>query len=415
MRRRLTGLTTRGRCVLAAGVAAAVCGLVLDERDLLRVAVFAAVLPLLAAAAVGRTRVRLHAERRLVPPRTPIGGDAEVHLDVRSTAPLATGGLLLEDTVPYALGQRPRFVVERLSRHGAVQLRYRVHPALRGVHPVGPLVARVTDPFGLAEAARELGGRQQLTAHPVVVPLAGLPTGCGRGSGEQGAGRLRAGQGEDDAVVRAYRHGDDLRKVHWRSTARRDELVVRVEEQPWRGGATVLLDHRVAAHRGSGPSSSLEWAVSMAASVAVHLQRHGQQVRLLAADAPVAAPEADPGPDGCIDAVLDALAALVPSGHRELCGGRSLSGGQELVAVLGAVGPGAVETLLQARPQGGRAVLLDVDAWAAGVQPGTTDPAEAARLLTAAGWTVAVATPASRMPAVWAEVCGARTPVAVPQ
>ena len=87
--------------------------------------------------------------------------------------------------------------------------------------------------------------------------------------------------GEDDAVVRPYRHGDDLRKVHWRSTARRDELMVRVEERPWRGGTTVLLDHRLVAHRGSGPGASLEWAVSLAASICLHLHRYGHQVRLV--------------------------------------------------------------------------------------------------------------------------------------
>ena len=59
MLRALSGLTTRGRCLLAAGIAAAVCSLVLNERDLLRVAVFVVALPLLVAAFISATRLRI--------------------------------------------------------------------------------------------------------------------------------------------------------------------------------------------------------------------------------------------------------------------------------------------------------------------------------------------------------------------
>ena len=69
------------------------------------------------------------------------------------------------------------------------------------------------------------------------------------------------GSGAEDAATREYRYGDDLRKVHWRSTARVGELMVRREEQPVHSRATVLLDGRRGAHRGSGPGSSFEYAV----------------------------------------------------------------------------------------------------------------------------------------------------------
>ncbi|MER6878609.1 DUF58 domain-containing protein, partial [Amycolatopsis sp. NPDC000673] len=275
MLRALSGLTTRGRCLLAAGIAAAVCSLVLNERDLLRVAVFVVALPLLVAAYISATRLRLGAARALRPDRVAAGSTGEVDLELWRSGRLPGGEVLLEDGVPYALGSRPRFVVERLPHDRRVLLRYPLRPAMRGIQQVGPLRATITDPFGLCEFERELIGHSRLVVVPRVVPLWGLPGGAGAGAGDDGSVRLHSGQGEPDVIVRHYRTGDDMRKVHWRSTARRDEIMVRIEERPWRGGTTVLLDHRAAAHHGSGPTASLEWAVSFAASVSLHLRRTG--------------------------------------------------------------------------------------------------------------------------------------------
>ncbi|GAA4026206.1 DUF58 domain-containing protein [Allokutzneria multivorans] len=406
MRGALSGLTTRGRCLLAAGIAAALCALVLNERDLLRVAIFAVALPVLAAALAAGARVGLVALRHVMPERVHVGNAAEVRVELRSTGRVPSGGLLLEDGVPYALGSRPRFVVERMSRKSSVGLRYPLQPVLRGVHQLGPMRARITDPFGLAEFERELGGTSRLIVAPKIVGLSGLPVGAGLGTGDDGAIRLRTGQGEDDAIVRQYRHGDDMRKVHWRSTARRDELMVRVEERPWRGGIAVLLDARESAHRGSGPSSSLEWAVSLTASICLHLHRHGQHVRLSTEDGHALAGGQSDGGHSDTE-VLDALAALRPSHRRDLACSNDPGSGRELIAVLGATTPSAVHELIKYRQRSVRslAVLLDVKSWAGSSEEGAADPQEVARLLTSAGWGVMIADARTPMTTVWTRLC----------
>jgi hypothetical protein len=121
--RALSGLTTRGRCLLAAGLAAAVCSFVLNERDLLRVAVFVVALPLLVAVFISATRLRIGATRALRPQRVAVGGAGEVQLELWRSGRLPAGEILLEDGVPYALGSRPRFVVERLPHDRRVALR----------------------------------------------------------------------------------------------------------------------------------------------------------------------------------------------------------------------------------------------------------------------------------------------------
>ena len=76
-------------------------------------------------------------------------------------------------------------------------------------------------------------------------------------------------------------NGDELRRVHWRSTARYGELMVRREEQRWRNRALLLLDTRRISHYGTGMASSFEFAVSAAASVGVHVAREGLDGELI--------------------------------------------------------------------------------------------------------------------------------------
>lgn len=413
MLRALSGLTTRGRCLLAAGIAAAVCSLVLNERDLLRVAVFVVALPLLVAAYISATRLRLGAARALRPDRVGAGSAGEVDLELWRSGRLPGGEVLLEDGVPYALGSRPRFVVERLPHDRRVLLRYPLRPALRGIQQVGPLRATITDPFGLCEFERELIGHSRLVVVPRVVPLWGLPGGAGAGAGDDGSVRLHSGQGEPDVIVRHYRTGDDMRKVHWRSTARRDEIMVRIEERPWRGGTTVLLDHRAAAHHGSGPAASLEWAVSFAASVSLHLRRTGHRVRLVTEHGVSLADSPADGGEGYDNLVLDALAALQPAHQRDVTLGHDPAEGQELIAILGTVSAESVHELARYRARGVRslAVLLDTPAWAGPASPDHLAAAteESAELLRGAGWGVVVAGPSTPMPEVWGLLCRAGT------
>ncbi|WP_133906068.1 DUF58 domain-containing protein [Actinophytocola oryzae] len=411
MKGALSGLTTRGRCLLAAGLAAALCSVVLNERDLLRVSVFVVALPILVCLLTAVARVGLHAQRELNPVRSPVGGRSEVTLHITSTGRLPTGGLLVSDGVPYSLGGKPRFVIEHLPRHTGTRLRYHVQPMLRGIQQLGPLKATITDPFGLAEFERELAHTSRLIVVPRVVRLVGVPGGSGLGSGDDGSVRLNAGQGEDDAIVRPYRQGDDLRKVHWRSTAKRDEMMVRVEERPWRGGTTVLLDRRAPAHRGVGANSSLEWAVSFVASVCLHLHRYGQRIRLVTESGATIVKDSGDGMHND-NAVLDALAALQAVPAQAMDSRNDPGGGQELIAVLGATTPEALSQLISQRPRGNRslAVLLDTAAWGDGGDGTDIDGATA--LLRGAGWGVTVARPNIPMTATWATLCrthGSRT------
>jgi hypothetical protein len=104
MREALRGLTGRGRAFLYGAGAAALCALLFGEKDFLRVAILLAILPLLAAWTVGRSRYRLACSRALEPNRVQVGMTARVLLRLENLSAFATGTMLLEDRLPYALG-----------------------------------------------------------------------------------------------------------------------------------------------------------------------------------------------------------------------------------------------------------------------------------------------------------------------
>jgi uncharacterized protein (DUF58 family) len=421
VRAALSGLTPRGRALLAAGVTAFLLAAMLDQEDIMRVGLLAASLPLLSAASVARTRFRLASTRELEPGRTPAGDSATVTVTLENVAHLPTGLLLVEDTVPAVLGPRPRFVVDRLAPLSSRSVSYTVHADRRGRYAIGPLSVRLADPFGFCRLDRAFSGQRHLLVTPRVEPLPGVPlTGDWSGTGESRS-RSIAAAGEDDVAVRDYRHGDELRRVHWRATAKSGVLMVRREEQPWESRATVLLDDRGPAHsREAKPSGSFERAVSATASVSLHLSHRGYAVRLVADGREVSTTSAVDGglsgdPSGLL---LDALAVAEPtlSGgiHALTAAVRHASDGL-LVVVLGALSVDEADQLARARHGMGTtvAVALDVATWDADPSRRVgTESAVAWSLLRAAGWAVVPLARDSSLADVWSHVAfGGAVPV----
>lgn len=412
----IRGLTTRGRCFLAAGTAVVLASFALGQEDLLRIGVLLVALPLVSAWVVARTRYRLASQRRLASGRIAAGQESSVVLRLDNISRLPTGLLLVEDRVPYVLGSRPRFVLDRVEPRGRREVTYLVRSDVRGRYQLGPLSIRLTDPFGMCELDRAFSARDSLVVTPQVhrLPVVQL-AGEWAGSGESRA-RAIATAGEDDAGTREYRHGDDLRRVHWRSTARLGQLMVRREEQPWQSRCTVLLDTRASAHRGEGPGSSFEWAVSAAASIGVHLVRHGYHVRLLTdTGGSVSSAAHDPSGVGSDfeGALLDALAVIESSTNqtfRDATASVRRGGGDGLlVAVLGTVDPDEAHRLARLRhgSSAAVAVMLDSTTWTAQPPSGrATSKASydgSVALLRASGWRVVQAATGAALADIWPE------------
>ena len=418
MKAALSGLTPRGRALLAAGLTAFLLAAMLDQQDIMRVGLLAMVLPLLSAASVARTRFRLASARTVEPARVPAGESATVTVRIENVSHLPTGLLLIEDGVPPALGPRPRFVIDRLGPLSSQSVSYPLHSSRRGRYAVGPLAVRLADPFGFCRLDRSFRGQRQLLVTPRVEPLPVIPlAGDWTGTGESRA-RSIASAGDDDVAVRDYRHGDELRRVHWRATAKAGSLMVRREEQPWESRATVLLDDRPLAHIGDSPyTGTFERSVEVAASVGLHLSRRGYSVRLVTEGREVSAGSVvDSSSVGdSTGLLLDALAVAEPdrgsSIHRLVTAVRHGNDGL-LVAVLGSMTVAEADQLVRARHGMGAtiAVALDTASW--GGRGSRNDNGPAWDLLRAAGWAVVTLRQGEKLYDAWSDVAFASAALA---
>ncbi len=289
---RRTGFTTRASCLLAAGLTAILCGLLLGEVDLVRAGILAAAIPCAAALVVQRSRVRIGNRRSIEPTRVSAGEAVSIHLVISNKSVLRTGTLMVEDQLPERLVGHARFVLDPLGSHESRTVSYRIPGLGRGRYRVGPLRIRLTDPFRMIDLSRSFTATNEFVVGPVVDQLPAVEPPRSDELGDNAGSHSIGAYGADDQSTREYRTGDDLRKIHWRSSARTGALMVRQEERPWRGQSTLLLDLRAAGHAtavehpvsGVDPrqTSSLEWAVSAAASIGNHVLMRGRELSMLA-------------------------------------------------------------------------------------------------------------------------------------
>ncbi len=287
MRRSWRLLTPRGRFFILGGLVVVVGAMAAGQRDVMRIGLLLLVLPVIAAILVARARLRMSCERSVEPAQVPLGSPMRGKISLGQDGRLPAGILLLEDTVPRELGSRPRFLVDKADLSWRRIVEYPLLGRVRGRFSTGPLRVRTSDPFGLVQLDRQFSATTQVMVTPRVVPLPALRTTGGAGStGEARPHRIGV-VGTDDALVREYRQGDDVRRIHWRSTARWGDLMVRREEQAWDPSASIVLDSRMSSHAGRGMNNSIEWAISAAASIALHFLDDGFSVEIYEADGPL--------------------------------------------------------------------------------------------------------------------------------
>jgi uncharacterized protein (DUF58 family) len=354
-------LTRQGWLVAAGAALLLVAGRVLGLLELFALGVIATVLLIGCALLVHAARLDLEVGRVLHPGKVHVGTPSRVELALRNRRRGRTPVLRLRDPVSGTRGAD--LLVPPLTSGQRSVAAYRLPTDRRGIVHVGPLAVVVVDPFGLAQVSTTGAPEVELTVLPHVDELTPLPYTTAHDP-QAGIRQLNAlgRTGEEFYALRPYVVGDDLRRVHWRSSARLDELVVRQNELPWQGRTTVLLDVRQEAHDGE----SIEVAVSAAASVLVATSRREDLLRLVTTD----------GSDSGFGAGAEHLSAAMEhlavvqaaagaSLHRILELLDQRAGGGALVAVVAGVPVADLVALRSLRARYGSVTIVQLDrsAW----------------------------------------------------
>lgn len=276
-------LTRLGRGLIAVGVAALVAGVAAGLVPLIMLGAFSLGLVLLATSIVAELP-QIELERHAIPVEVARGGPARIRLDIRSTSRKRPRPLTVIETVQ---GEQRAASVPAIANGEVFELSYELNTSRRGVLVAGPLVARRFDPFGLITADKRLGDTVRVSVRPRIRELRILPS--GRQRDLEGPTRERSEGSAAFHQLREYTPGDDLRRVHWRSTARHGDLLVKHMVDTTRPELVILLDNRSSAIG----DDDFEQAVEIAASITHAAENEDFPVMLLFADG-----DNDTGPDG---------------------------------------------------------------------------------------------------------------------
>ncbi|MGH3457742.1 DUF58 domain-containing protein [Aeromicrobium sp.] len=319
---RALAVTRRGGWVLLVAVNCFVLAAALSLPALLYTTGLLLGLVVLGALYLLAASPRARVDRTFAPPvlEPDLGSRVTLRFVNRARVPLPASRW--EDHLPAGLGgaatgQMPTSPRTRLGRAGLV-LGYDVRGQRRGRHVVGPLQLENVDPFGLVRRRHVVAGTHSVIVLPrrrELAPLGSL------GLSDDGSGRpapQHAGNGADDVIARTYLAGDAVKRLNWKATAHRGELMVRQEERQVNPRAAVYLDcdpstQGTALDRAGEweHSPMLEWSVVAAASVMTHLVGVGCVVALRSSDQTIDRSVGD-GHDTLSDAMLD-LAVVEPA------------------------------------------------------------------------------------------------------
>jgi uncharacterized protein (DUF58 family) len=285
----------------------------------------------------------------------------EGRVDLAVTAAGRTPTLAVADAFDH--GRRAaRFLLAPLSPGETGRAAYRFPTDRRGRFEIGPLRVTVTDAFGLVSSSHRVLGTEQVIVYPHVHDIVAPPDIGGLDlDRDHPAVRPRVESSGDFMTLREYTAGDDLRLVHWRSTARRGHLMVRQNETRRRAPVLLMLDVRPATH----DRESFERAVEAVASISTALDRAGRPFEVAwSTGTEIGAPGRRHLPY-----IMDELAVVQPHGPDRLLIAATRMRSSALIAVTGRLLPNDAASLGALVRDGGVLVSVATSSEAAPVAP----------------------------------------------
>lgn len=355
-------LTDRGRWILALGGGIYLAAWAFGSEALYPIALGLVLAVAAAALWVRFLRRPMELRRNLGRGERLAGDDVAVQLELDVEGHVPSGTLVLRERIA-RLGQRETPLVRR---HGRLRGRYTLRRVPRGRYPVEETEIIIEDPFGLERVAVELPASASILVYPRLVEIDHLFSESGARTPEGRRLLMRRPSGFDLHSVREYEQGESLRRVHWPSTAKRGQLMVKELEDSPRDETAVFLDADRSVVVGEAPDSSFELAVRAAGSILRSHASRGRRAALLVNGARPTYQRVHSF-DGEWHRALGILAAVEPDGHVPAANLLADEGGPatravELTIVTSALSPRLVERLAHRAMAHHGASLVYVDA-----------------------------------------------------
>lgn len=247
---------------------------------------------------LGHSAVRL--VRTITPNRVTVGDQSVAELRATNSTSRPTPGILVEERLDQVVTP---IEIPSLGPNQSSEFLYRLPTSRRGAFDIGPATVSKGDPLGLMRRSIGETPVERLWVHPRTAVTAPLPAGFAKDLEGPTFDTSPAG---DVAfhTIREYAPGDDIRHVHWMSTARKNTLMVRHYVDNRRPELAVVIDTRL----GLSHPELFEDAIEVAASIGTSEIGRGMRIGVRAAGAPLITSGAATGDD-----LLDALTLLQAS------------------------------------------------------------------------------------------------------
>jgi len=247
------------------------------------------------------------------------------------------------------------FFAPAAPARASVQLHHETSSARRGWFEFPPVTLTTAAPFGFFSARRQVNVPTSVLVLPEYRELASLALLDRMPAAENTFAQI--GLGGDVVGVREYRPGDSRRHIHWRSSARAGQLIVKEFAQETQPGLTIALDLRAASVVGVDENTSLELAIKLAATLARYADRRGLPVTLAANSRQWPAPF---GPSSWW-ALMNYLARVQAEGDESFADCLQGVATQGVAAILTAPDQAAVEPLVELRRSGLGVLAVVID------------------------------------------------------
>jgi uncharacterized protein (DUF58 family) len=236
-------LTRAGVGVALAGVICFIIGRLFGTMEMYLLAAMCVIALMLAAAFTATAALDLAIGRSATPSKLRAGTAARIDLVLRNKSKRRTPVLRVDDQVGNSRGAS--LLLAPIEPGDKAEIAYRLPTRRRGELTVGPLDLTLGDPLGLTRSLSRASDRVRLVVHPELYDLGVLHATAGHDpTADLQPVRALANDGDEFFALRPYVVGDELKRVHWKASARTDDLIVRQVERPRTGRVTIVLDRR---------------------------------------------------------------------------------------------------------------------------------------------------------------------------